>query len=150
MIADSGYVGLNTVANYNALVAAGVSTSDINLQFPLDGSVNNVTGSLLFDKFLSVDVAQVVVDSPLANSVCIVNMVIPSLKSFFIDTANGTEANVCTQCPQTIHYHNGVGELPTLNDRIYKTSDGSTLYDGASAFHIIDSVRCTVPSPTGK
>jgi hypothetical protein len=74
----------------------------------------------------------------------------PSLKTFFIDTTNGTAANVCTQCPQTIYYHNGVGELPTLNDRIYKTSDGLALYDGASAFHMIDSVRCTVPSPTGK
>ena len=149
-VIDSGYVGLNSVANYNALVAAGVSTSDINLQFPLDGTVNNGTGSLLFDKFLSVDDAQVVVDSPLANSVWIVNRVMPSLKTFFIDTTNGTAANVCTQCPQTIHYHNGVGDLPTLNDRIYKTSDVSTLYDGSSAFHMIDSVRCTVTSPTGK
>ncbi len=150
LIADSGYVGLNSVANYNALVAAGVSTSDINLQFPLDGTVNNGTGSLLFDKFLSVDDAQVVVDSPLANSVWILNRVMPSLKSFYIDTANGTEANVCTQCPIKVQYHNGIGDLPTINDRIYALSDGSNPYNGNSAFHMIDTVQCTTPSPTGK
>ena len=149
-VIDSGYVGLNSIANYNALIAAGVSASDIKLQSPYDGTVNNGTGSLLFDKFSSLNDAQVVVDSPLASSVWIVNRVMPSLKSFFIDITNGTTANVCTQCPTTQYYHNGVGLLPTINDRIYTASDGSSLYDGASAFHMIDTVTCTVPSSTGK
>ena len=149
-VISSGYVGLNSSSNYNALIAAGVSDSDIKLQKPLDGLVNNGVGSLLFDKFSSLDDAQVVVDSPLADSVWIVNRVMPSLKSFFIDITNGTEANVCTQCPTTQYYHNGIGNLPTLNDRVYTASNGSSLYNGNSAFHMIDTVTCTVPSPTGK
>lgn len=150
VIADTGYIGLNSTANYNALIAAGVSDSDINLQKPLDGLVNNGTGQLLFDKFSSTDDARVIVDSPLASSIWIVNRVSPSLKSFYIDRTDGTEADVCTQCPDTVYYHNGSGVLPTLNDRIYTSSDGSTLFDGNNSLHMIDSVICTVPSSTGK
>ena len=45
-VADSGYVGLNSLANYNALIAAGVDDADINLQTPYDGLVNNGTADL--------------------------------------------------------------------------------------------------------
>ncbi len=149
-VIDSGYVGLNSTANYNALIAAGVSASDIKLQSPYDGTVNNGTGSLLFDKFSSLNDAQVVVDSPLASSVWIVNRVMPSLKSFFIDTTNGTEANVCTQCPTANYYHSGTSLLPTINDTIYRNSTGSLPYDGGEALHMIDTAICTVPSSAGK
>ena len=50
VVADSGYVGLNSLTNYNDLITAGVDPEDINLVFPYDGLVNNGNGSLRFKK----------------------------------------------------------------------------------------------------
>lgn len=52
IVADSQYVGLNSLANYNALIADGVDPSNIALQAPYDGLVNNGAGSLLFKSLL--------------------------------------------------------------------------------------------------
>jgi hypothetical protein len=151
VILDTGYIGLNSVANYNALIAAGVNEDDISLQKPLDGLVNNGNGKLLFDKYSSVDDARVIVDSPLANTIWILNRVSPSLKPFYIDTVDAdTKANACTQCPSRQYYHNGIGVLPAVNDRIYITSDGSQVYNGNDSLHMIDTALCTVPTSAGK
>jgi len=69
VIADSGYVGLNSTANYNALIAAGVDAADIKLQTPINGLVNNGLGSLRFLKLLSSEnLAKLLVISPLNSS----------------------------------------------------------------------------------
>jgi hypothetical protein len=48
VVLDTGYVGLNSAANYNALIAAGVDDADISLVEPYDGLVNNGTATETF------------------------------------------------------------------------------------------------------
>jgi len=142
LVGDTGYVGLNSIGNYNALIAAGIKDQDINLVFPYDGLVNNGVGNIQFKKTTSSSEAQYTVESPLASTKYSLRSSGISLKSFFIDTTDGTPSDVCNQCPTTTYYHNGEFLLPEPGDIIYTASDGSSLYDGANAYHLIDTVTC--------
>jgi hypothetical protein len=151
IIADSGYVGLNSLTNYNDLISAGVSPDDIKLSYPYNGLVNNGNGALRFKKNVSsVSTAEIIVSSPLSTSTWIINKVDPYLTPFYIDTTDGTVSNVCTQCPTTIYYHDGFNLTPQFGDTVYIDSLGSSTYDGNNAYHMMDISLCTVPSPTNK
>jgi hypothetical protein len=119
VVLDTGYVGLNSTANYNALIAAGVSDDDINLVAPYDGLVNNGTGTATFNKYAAAGDAIIKVESPLSSVIWTIETVTPSLTSFFIDPTDGTLANVCNQCPTTTYYHDGEGTRPVEGDRIF-------------------------------
>lgn len=149
IVADSGYVGLNSLANYNALIAAGVSSEDIKLQLPYNGLVNNGTGSLKFNRLYSdVNDASLRVVSPLNASSWSVDRIDPSLTSFYIDTDEATTIALAgSQIANTLYYHSGNNPLPELGDYIYINSDGSILFDGGDAFHLISTTLQTV-SPT--
>ena len=64
-LVDTGYIGLNSTANYNALIAAGVSADDIKLSNPYNGSVNNGIGRALIQKTTDSLEGQIVAYSPL-------------------------------------------------------------------------------------
>lgn len=134
VVADSGYVGLNSLANYNALIAAGVSDSDIKLSSPYNGLVNNSTGTLKFTKTQAGD-PTLTVYSPLSSNGWSVATACASLSSVTIDTANGTLANVCAQTPATVKYHNGPSATPTVGVIVYNESTGATVYNGGNAYH---------------
>ena len=134
VVADSGYVGLNSSANYNALIAAGVSASDIKLVSPYDGLVNNSTGTLKFTKTQAGDPI-LTVYSPLSSNGWAVVTACASLNTVTIDTTNGTLANVCAQTPATVKYHNGPSATPTVGVIVYNNSTGTTIYDGGNAYH---------------
>lgn len=134
VVADSGYVGLNTLANYNALIAAGVSASDIKLVSPYDGTVNNSTGTLKFTKTQTGD-ATLTVYSPLSSNGWSVATACAGLNTVTIDTTNGTLSNVCSQTPATVKYHNGASATPTVGCVVYNNSTGTTVYDGGNAYH---------------
>ena len=134
IVADSGYVGLNSLANYNALIAAGVSDSDIKLVSPYDGLVNNSTGTLKFTKTQTGD-PNLTVYSPLSSNGWSVVTACVSLNTVTIDTTNGTIANVCSQTPATVKYHNGTSATPTVGVVVYNESTGATVYNGGNAYH---------------
>ena len=151
VVADSGYVGLNSLTNYNDLIAAGVDPEDINLVFPYDGLVNNGNGALRFKKNdMLVDKAEIIVSSPISTSTWIINKVDPYLTPFYIDITDGDINSVCSQCPTTLYYHNGFNLTPESGDIIYNDSYGSTTYNGNDAYHMIDITTCTIPSPLNK
>jgi hypothetical protein len=151
VVADSGYVGLNSLTNYNNLITAGVDPEDINLVFPYDGLVNNGNGSLRFKKLDSaVTTAEIIVSSPISTSTWIINKVDPYLTPFYIDITDGDLTNVCSQCPTTLYYHDGFNLTPQAGDIIYSDIIGSTVYNGNNAYHMIDITACTVPSPINK
>ena len=154
IVSDSQYVGLNSLANYNALIAYGVDPSNIALQSPYDGLVNNGVGSLLFKKFAAgtgFDDATIIVSSPVsASSIWIVSKIDTYLNTFWIDITDGTDADVCTQCPLDMYYHNGSGLLPESGDIIYTASDGLSVFDGNDAYHMIDTSICAIPTPVDK
>ena len=149
VISDTGYVGLNTLANYNALIAAGVDAADIKLSTPLNGLVNNGTSSIRFNKFIVDGSAKLTVYSPLASNDWSMTIVYPSLTPFYISTSNGTLANVCSQIANIRYYHDGSAALPSIGDRIYTASDGSSLFNGANAYHLISTTLQVVPPVTG-
>lgn len=134
VVADSGYVGLNTLANYNALIAAGVSSSDIKLTSPYDGTVNNSTGTLKFTKTQTGD-PTLTVYSPLSSNGWSVATACVGLNTVTIDTTNGTLSNVCSQTPATTKYHNSPSSTPTVGCVVYNNSTGTTVYDGGNAYH---------------
>ena len=122
---DTGYVGLNSTANYNALIAAGVLADDIKLSSPYNGSVNNGIGKALIKKTATTLKGQVVMYSPLTSTTWALNTITPSLKSFFIDTDGKTTSSLaCAECPTTTYYHNGTNNLPENGDTIYNDSSG--------------------------
>ena len=124
-LVDTGYIGLNSTANYNALIAAGVSADDIKLSNPYNGSVNNGIGRALIQKTTDSLEGQIVAYSPLASTKWALNTITPSLKSFFIDTdGKATSTLACAECPTTTYYHNGVNTLPQIGDKIYNDSSG--------------------------
>jgi hypothetical protein len=149
VISDTGYVGLNSVANYNALIAAGVAAEDIKLITPLDGLVDNGTNTIRFNKFIVDGAAKLTVYSPLPSNDWSMAIIYPSLTSFYIDTDNGTTANVCSQIANTLYYHDGSASLPSIGDRIYTASNGSSLFNGGDAYHLISTTLQTVPPVTG-
>lgn len=150
IISDSGYVGLNTLANYNALISAGVDPDDIKLSFPYNGLVNNGNGALRFKKNTDLDYAEVIVSSPISTSTWIINKVDPYLTPFYIDITDGQPSDVCTQCPTSNYYHNGFNLTPEPGDIIYLDALAASTYDGNNTYHMIDIVSCAVPSPTNK
>ena len=134
VVADSGYVGLNSLANYNALIAAGVSASEISLVFPYDGLVNNSTGTLGYVKSSPAETV-LTVYSPLSSNSWTSTTACASLTSFTLDTTNGTIANVCSQTPSTTKYHNADGGVVSVGSTIYNESTGATVYNGGNAYH---------------
>ncbi len=134
VVADSGYVGLNSLANYNALIAAGVSEDDINLSFPYNGIVNNSTGTLSYVKSSNAETV-LTVYSPLSSNSWTATTACAALSSFTLDTTNGTLANVCSQTPSTTKYHNADGGAVSVGCTIYNESTGATVYDGGNAYH---------------
>ena len=134
IVADSGYVGLNSLANYNALLAAGVAEDDIKLSSPYNGLVNNSTGTLSFVKNSSAQTV-LTVYSPLSSNSWTATTACASLTSFTLDTTNGTLANVCAQTPSTTKYHNADGGAVSIGCTIYNDAAGSTVYDGGNAYH---------------
>jgi hypothetical protein len=107
VIADSKYVGLNSTANYNDLIAAGISDDDIDLSSPYDGTVNNGTGELLFKKTSAANNYTAVVESPLASTSWTISTKVPSLKSFYIDTT--AEPNPTDACANWCNSVRGCG-----------------------------------------
>jgi hypothetical protein len=150
IVSDSGYVGLNTLANYNALISAGVNPDDIKLSFPYNGLVNNGNGALRFKKNTDLGYGEIIVSSPIATSTWIINKVNPYLTPFYIDITDGDISNVCTQCPTSNYYHDGFNLTPETGDNIYLDPLGASTYDGNNAYHMVDIVSCAVPSPTNK
>lgn len=148
-VADTGYVGLNSQANYDDLIAAGVDAADIKLQTPLDGLVDNGTDSMRFRKFAALAEATLTVYTPLTTNDWEVTQVDPALTLFYMDPDAGTLANVCAQIPDTAYYHDGDAALPTLGDKIYTTSTGSALFDGGNAYHIINATALGAPPVSG-
>lgn len=150
VVGDTGYVGKNTLANYNNLIAAGVNPDDINLVYPYDGSVYNGTGSIEFKKTVG-DLAygRVIVYSPLADSSWRLQRISPTLTSFYISTDHGTIGDVCSQIADTEMFHNGFGTLPSAGDIIYTDSLGSGLYDGGNFLHLVSVTLMTVPAVSG-
>ncbi len=142
VVADTGYVGLNSLANYNDLIAAGVVDDDINLSLPYDGTVNNGTGSIYFNKYTTDSAAIIKIETPLSTASIKIETVVPSLNSFYIETVGGTLADVCNQCPTTQYYHNGSQPEPVIGDIIFTNSDGSTAFVGRNGYHLMDSVAC--------
>ena len=138
IVGDSGYVGLNSLANYNALIAAGVDPNDINLSFPYNSLVNNGTGQLRFNKFSTLADAYLLISAPRDTNSLGATRVDPTLTDFFIDPTNGDITNICAQVPSTKYYHDGSGALPTIGSRIYVDSNGIDLFNGGNAYHQIN------------
>lgn len=134
IVADSGYVGLNSLANYNALLAAGVAESDIKLVAPYDGTVNNSTGTLSFVKNSSAETV-LTVYSPLSSNSWTATTACASLTSFTLDTTNGTIGNVCSQTPSTTKYHNADGGAVSIGCTVYNDASGTSVYNGGNAYH---------------
>lgn len=157
IVADTGYVGLNTTANYDDLIAAGVAEEDINLTEPYDGLVNNGTGSLLFQKkTVSID-SKMIVESPLPGTSWALTTVAATRTLFYVDlTERDTAAETETDCPTYALYHDGFSSLPQPGDTIYRNPDpdltataGSA--DTAGKYFLMDSVLCTgTPAATSR
>lgn len=135
LIQDTGYIGLNSLTNYNQLVSLGIDPSDIKLSTPLNGLVNNGTGSIRFNKFLSLKDAIVAVSAPLSSTGFSITRVNPSLTTFYIDTTDGDSTTVCSQVPFRDYKHDGAGALPVVGDKIYIDAAGANIYDGNNAYH---------------
>ena len=146
LVADTGYVGLNSLANYNNLIANGVDAADISLSFPYNGLVNNGTGTIRFNKFLTLSNALLAVSAPLSSTGFSVTRVDPTLSDFFLDPTDGDSTTVCAQVPSTKYRHDGTSALPTIGDRIYVDSGGVTLYDGNNAYHQINTSAASIGS----
>lgn len=148
-VGDTGYVGLNSVTNYNALIALGIPDDEIALVSPYDGLVDNGTGSINFNKYLPTGEGLLTAYSPLVLTKWDLARVDPTLTSFYINTSAGTSANVCAQAPITNYYHDGLGATPTVGDRVYTVSDGTVTFDGTSSYHLISSTYSAIPPISG-
>ena len=141
-VLDTGYIGLNSTANYNALIAAGVSADDIKLVSPYDGTVNNGVGSVDFSKHsAAVTDAKLTVYAPLSTEDgWSVSSDGPDLTSFSIyTTGRTTETAVCLDTADTTYYHNGIDTAPEVGDVIYSDSAGTTLFNGDSSYFALGS-----------
>ena len=139
---DSGYVGLNSTANYNALIAAGIPDSEINLVSPYTGTINNGVGTANFAKYsASITTAKLTVYAPLAteDGWC-ASSVAPSVTGFSIfPTGRSTETAVCADTASTTYYHNGANPLPVTGDVVYTDSLASTKLDGQTLYYALGS-----------
>ena len=138
IVGDTKYVGLNSLANYNALITAGVDPNDINLSFPYNGLVNNGTGQFRFNKFSTLPDAYLLISAPRDVNSLSATRVDPTLIDFFIDPTNGDITNICAQLPSTKYYHDGSGALPTIGNRVYTIASGAALFNGGNAYHQIN------------
>lgn len=148
-VADTGYIGLNSVANYNALIAYGVDPSDIKLVTPLDGLVDNGTGTIRFSKNLPDSAAILSAYSPLSLTSWSLSKVDPALTSFYLDTDNGKLSNVCSQISDTEMWHDGINATPVAGDRVYSDSAGLKPYDGGNSYHLISATLMASPPVSG-
>lgn len=147
---DTGYVGVNSMDNYNALVYAGVNPADIKLALPYDGLVNNGIGSIQFKKISdSINDGRVIVYSPLSYSNWRLQRVDITLTPFYISLDDGTIGDVCSQIADTQMFHNGSEPLPSAGDIIYKDSLGTSVYDGGNFLHLVSVTLMTVPAVSG-
>ena len=144
IVGDTGYVGLNSLTNYNALIAAGVDPNDINLSFPYNSLVNNGTGQLRFNKFATVSDAYLLISAVRDNNSISVTRTDPTLTDFFIDPTNADITTICAQVPSTKYYHDGSGALPTIGSRIYVDSNGIDLFNGGNAYHQINTSASSI------
>jgi hypothetical protein len=150
VVGDSGYVGKNSLTNYNNLIAVGVNPDDINLVYPYDGLVNNGIGSIEFKKISSsLNEGRVIAYSPLANSKWKLQRVAISLTSFYICTDNGSIGDVCSQIADIEMFHNGTASLPSAGDVIYTDSSGTEVYDGGNYLHLVSTTLMTIPAVSG-
>jgi hypothetical protein len=150
-ILDTGYIGVNSIGNYNELIDLGIAPEDIKLQEPYDGTVNN--GELLpftFKKYLTDGAAQLVVYMPLSNTEMTAEKIPTYLTEFYIDTDDGNLSNVCSQVPNTRVYHNGNNALPIVGDTIFLDDAGTDVYSPTpGSLHLISETSLVVPPPTG-
>ena len=141
-IFDTGYVGLNSTANYNALIAAGVAEADINLASPYTGTVNNGVGTETFSKYsASITKGELTVYAPLAteDGWC-VSSVAPSLTAFSIfTTGRETETEVCADTAATTYYHDGANAVPEASYTIYTDAAGTTKLEGQTLYYALGS-----------
>jgi hypothetical protein len=149
VVGDTGYIGLNSTTNYNDLIAAGVAAEDIKLQTPLDGLVDNGTGTIEFSKYLETGEGYLSISAPLSTSEFSATRIDPSLTSFYIDSATGTLANVCSQVSDELVYHDGSALLPVAGNRIYTAADGSVAFDGGNSYHMISETLLVSPPVSG-
>ena len=149
VVGDTGYIGLNSPDNYNELISAGVDPSDIKLSTPLNGLVDNGTGSITFSKNTASGEAVLIVYSPLESTSWSLTQSDPSLTSFYIDTTNGTISNVCSQAANDQKWHDGVDSLPTVGCRVYDDADGIIGYDGANSYHLMSATSMGAPPVSG-
>ena len=140
IISDTGFVGLNSAANYNALIAAGVSDDDISLVSPYDGTVNNGIGTIEFSKYSSaITNAELTVYAPLATEDgWSGGVTAATLTSFTIfTTGRETSALACSDTAATTYYHNGIGADPVAGDTIYTDSAGATPMSGGNLYYAL-------------
>lgn len=104
-------------------------------------------GVLAFVKLNTSDeTARVIVDNPSVSNTISISSDGTYLTRFYIDTTDGTLANVCSQIATVEVFHNGTGTLPVAGDIIYSDSTGDTPYDGGNAYHVFSPVIMVVPS----
>lgn len=148
-LADSGFVGLNSLANYNDLLSAGVLEEDINLTSPYDGLVNNGAGSLTFQKQSVLSDAKIIAESPLPSTSWSLTTSSTSRVSFFYDATNRDNPDDTEpDCPNKNYYHDGSESLPQVGDIVYGAVDGTGVINGSNKYHLVDTVECTGPSTT--
>ena len=149
IVADTGYIGLNTTANYDDLIDAGVNEEDINLTLPLDGLVNNGVGSLLTQKKAESINSKIIVESPLSSTAWALTTELPTRTSFYVDTTpRDTAAETEADCPTTEFFHDGTADLPVPGDTLYVNNDTNQVAPGGDKYYLADIVTCTGPSTT--
>jgi len=148
LVEDTGYVGLNSTTNYNSLIAIGIDAQDINLTTPLDGLVNNGSGTISFNKFTEEPQGYLFLYAPLPSTSFSVTKVLPSLSSFYAATTYAISCGSIPIGPVVQYYHDGANALPTIGDRIYLDSAGADLFDGGGLYYQI-SLSPIIPPPSG-
>lgn len=149
LVADTGYIGLNTLQNYNDLIALGIDESLINLTYPYDGLVNNGSEAIRFNKYIDLREAKIVLSAPIDGSIVELQRAQPTLTAFYIEPVGVSVATVCSQIPQTEYYHDGSNTLPTVGDRIYTTFTGSSLFEANDLYYQVSTTPLIVPPVTG-
>jgi hypothetical protein len=149
IVTDTKYVGLNSISNYNDLIANGINPDDIGLVYPYDGFVNNGTGSSIFRKHISLQNADVIISAPLSSSVFFIEQRDTNMRRIYTDNTSGTRSNVCAQTPNVMIFHDGINVLPINGDRIYTDGSGSSIYNGDNAYHLISATSLGAPPASG-
>lgn len=132
IVIDTGYIGLNSSANYNALKALGINDADIKLQFPYNGSNNNGTGSKSISK---VDYGDhlLKVYSPVSGGTWSFSLTSPSLASVSISSSGYTTAALaCASSGTQTVYLSGSSLLDSV---IYPDSLGEGIFQGGDLYY---------------